>query len=259
MTDQDAYWSAYAYQAVAGKLAGISLRLVQEADIKSDHRVLDVACATGNAALYAARRSAAVFGLDSDPVMIEAARKRRDDLRMSVDFRMGDAAKMPFADASFDRVLSTYGSMFAPDAEAAAREMLRVCRPTGAILMANWNPGSVITAMFRTLHDLHPVAESIEDIARRWGTAHGLRELFGPAPAIHSNIGHHHVPATAAELASVFADHFGPALCVVERLGEPAREQIREKLTSLFAGHAGEGPEGPWVCVDYLYARITRQ
>ncbi|WP_069744328.1 class I SAM-dependent methyltransferase [Streptomyces sp. EN23] len=150
---------------------------MQEADIKPAHRVLDVACATGNAALYAARRSASVTGLDFDPVMIEAARRRQSDLRMSVDFRIGDAARMPFADASFDCVLSTYGSTFAPDAEAAAQEMLRVCRPTGSIQMANWNPDGVITAMFQTLHDIHPVAESIQGIARQWGTAAGLQHL----------------------------------------------------------------------------------
>ncbi|CAM5257691.1 class I SAM-dependent methyltransferase [Streptomyces microflavus] len=257
MNDHDAYWSAYHYQAVADKLSGISRRLVQEADITSRHRVLDVACATGNAAIYAAQRGAAVTGLDFDPMMVRAAGQRRDRLRMSVRFQQGDAAEMQFADASFDRVLSTYGSMFAPQAEAAATEMLRVCHPDGMIVMANWNPESVITAMFQTLHELHPAAESIRRIARMWGTATGLRRLFGPTPRIHTNICHYHVPATADELASIFADHFGPALRVVEELGESAREQIREKLLHLFTQHTVAAPDGNGVCVDYLYAKIS--
>ncbi|MFJ3926335.1 class I SAM-dependent methyltransferase [Streptomyces sp. NPDC090022] len=257
MNDQDAYWSADHYQAVASRLSGISLRLVQEADVRPDHHVLDVACATGNAAFHAARRSAEVTGIDYDPVMIEAANRRRDRLRMSVAFRRGDAARMPFPDGSFDRVLSAYGSMFAPEGEAAALEMLRVCRPTGMIVMANWNPDSVITSMFQTLHDLHPVAESIQGIARLWGTAPGLRHLFGPTARIRTLLTHYRVPGTADELASVFADHFGPALCVVDKLGEAAREEIRERLTLLFRKHETIGPEARGVDVGYLHTWIS--
>ena len=91
--------------------------------------VLDVACGTGNATIPAARAGARVTGLDFAPGLLEIARERAADAMVEIDFVEGDAQELPFDDASFDRVVSTFGHMFAPDHSATAAEMKRVLRP----------------------------------------------------------------------------------------------------------------------------------
>ena len=111
--------------------------LVRLARLSPGQRVLDVATGNGNAALAAARRFCDVTGVDYAPNLLADGRKRAAAEGLTIDFREGDAEALPFPDASFDVVLSTFGAMFAPDQAAVARELLRVCRPGGKIGMAN--------------------------------------------------------------------------------------------------------------------------
>ena len=119
--------------------------------MRSGSRVLDVAAGNGNASLAAARRFCEVVSTDYVPALLELGRKRAEGDRLSMQFREADAEHLPFADAEFDAVLSTFGVMFTPDQERAAREMLRVCRPGGKIGLANWTPDSFIGQLFRVL------------------------------------------------------------------------------------------------------------
>ena len=114
--------------------------LCEAVQLRAGERVLDVATGSGNAALSAARRNCEVSGIDYVPALIERARQRAAAESLPAKFEVGDCEAIAFADASFDVVLSVYGSMFAPNADKAAMEMLRVCRPGGRIGMANWTP-----------------------------------------------------------------------------------------------------------------------
>ena len=117
-------------------------------------------------------------GVDFVPALLERARERAAAERLRIAFREGDAEHLPFPDAAFDVVLSTFGAMFAPDQEQTAKELLRVCRPGGKIGMTNWTPDSVPDEFFRVTARLVPPPPGLKP-PMLWGTEDRLRELFG--------------------------------------------------------------------------------
>src|SRR5262245_29175302 len=137
-------WALGDYNAFAAPFVLASELLCEAVGLRAGRRVLDVATGTGQTALAAARRSCDVTGVDFVAAMLERARERAAVEGLAVDFREADAEALPFGDRSFDVVLSTFGAIGAPDHERTARELLRVCRPGGAIGMANWPADSAI-------------------------------------------------------------------------------------------------------------------
>src|SRR5690606_9696850 len=114
-------------------------------------KVLDVAAGNGNASLAAARRFCDVVSTDYVPALLARARERAAAERLEIEFQEADAEALPFADASFDVVVSTFGVMFTPDQDKAAAELIRVCRPGGKIGLANWTPEGFIGQLFKTI------------------------------------------------------------------------------------------------------------
>ena len=133
---QRAIWADGDFHQIARQNVVMAEALCTAADPHPGERVLDVACGSGTAALVAARRYCEVTGIDYVPALIERARMRAAADALDVEFRVGDAQALPFADAAFDVVLSVYGVQFAPDQQRAASELLRVCRPGGRIALA---------------------------------------------------------------------------------------------------------------------------
>ncbi|MGH6623328.1 MAG: class I SAM-dependent methyltransferase, partial [Burkholderiaceae bacterium] len=134
---QQATWASGDYTIVGTTLQIVGEMLAEAADVRADERVLDVAAGNGNATLAAARRFAEVTSTDYVPELLENGRLRAEAENLPVQFEVADVEALPYADASFDVVLSTFGVMFAPDHARSAREMLRVTRPGGRIAMAN--------------------------------------------------------------------------------------------------------------------------
>src|SRR3954452_2978944 len=178
--DPKEMWDAGNFAAVAEKIFESGELVVDRAGVEPGMEVLDVACGTGNATLPAARTGARVTGLDFAPGLLEIARERAADAMVEIDFVEGDAQRLPFPDASFDRVLSTFGHMFAPDHRRTADEMKRVLRPGGAIAVACWTPEGSIGRMFRTISELVPPPPGAQPAAL-WGTEDHVRELWGAA------------------------------------------------------------------------------
>src|SRR5262249_473028 len=137
---QQTTWSAGDYAVIGTTLQIVGESLCEAIDIKAGERVLDVAAGNGNATLAAARPFPHVPSPDSGPALLERGRERAAAERLSVTFQVADAEALPFADASFDVALSTFGIMFTPDQETAVREITRVVRPGGRIGFANWTP-----------------------------------------------------------------------------------------------------------------------
>lgn len=175
---QRAVWSAGHWPSVAVKIADASRVVVEHLGVGAEHEYLDVATGSGTAAILGARRGARTTGLDFIPALIEAARERARTEGVEVEWVVGDAQDLPFADDSFDRVSSVFGAMFAPDQEKAAAELVRVCRPGGTIAVAAWTPEGMNGQMFMTLgKHLPPPPEGFLPPVL-WGTEARVQELF---------------------------------------------------------------------------------
>lgn len=171
-------WGSGNYAAVAERISDAGELVVERAGVEPGMDVLDLACGTGNATIPAARKGARVTGLDFSPDLLAIARERAADAMVEVEWVEGDAQELPFPDASFDRVISTFGHMFAPDHQRTAAEMRRVCRPGGAIAVACWTPEGSIGRMFRTIAELVPPPPG-GGPPILWGTEAHIRELLG--------------------------------------------------------------------------------
>jgi len=180
---QQAAWGSGDYAVVGTTLQIVGETLCEAVDLRSGQRVLDVAAGNGNATLAAARRFAEVVSTDYVPALLERAAERAKAERLTVTFRQADAEALPFDDASFDVVLSTFGVMFTPDQQQAARELLRVCRPGGKIGLANWTPDSFIGQLFKTIGKHVPPPAGVKSPAL-WGSKPHLDGLFGSQATI---------------------------------------------------------------------------
>lgn len=154
--------------------------LVRFAGIAAGQDVLDVGCGTGVVALTAAEQGARVTGIDLSPVLVEEARGHATHSRIPPVFHEGDAEHLPYADASFDVVVSQFGHMFAPRPMVAAREMLRVLKPGGRIAFSTWPPEYYMGSMFDLLHRLAPPPAGVPSPSE-WGVPANIRELLGPS------------------------------------------------------------------------------
>jgi SAM-dependent methyltransferase len=209
---------------VAEKILDAGEAVVAGAGVEPGMTVLDVACGTGNATLPAARNGARTTGLDFAPGLLEIARERAADAMLEIDFVEGDAQALPFGDASFDRVVSTFGHMFAPDHRRTADEMKRVLKPGGVIAVACWIPEGAIGRMFRVTADLLPPPPGPSPAL--WGTEDHVREMWGDDVEFE-RLEIVWTDDSVESYARFMLDSFGPLLNARELLGERAAELDR--------------------------------
>jgi SAM-dependent methyltransferase len=179
---QKTAWSSGDYAVIGTTLQIVGETLCEAADVQSGEAVLDVAAGNGNATLAAARRWASVTSTDYVGSLLESGRLRAAAENLPVQFELADAERLPYGDARFDAVLSTFGVMFTADHARAAQEMLRVCRPGGRIALANWTPEGFIGQLFKTLGQHVPPPPGAKSPAL-WGTPAYLEALFGAGAA----------------------------------------------------------------------------
>jgi ubiquinone/menaquinone biosynthesis C-methylase UbiE len=177
-TRQQAAWATGNYAVVGTTLQIVGEDLCEALDLRSGARVLDVAAGNGNATLAAARRWCDVTSTDYVSSLLESGRVRAQAEGHAIRFQEADAENLPFPDASFDVVMSTFGVMFTPNQDKAASELARVCKPGGSIGLANWTPESFIGQVFKTIGKYVPPAAGVKSPAL-WGTKARLDELFG--------------------------------------------------------------------------------
>ena len=221
--------------------------------------MLDVAAGNGNATLAAARRFAEVVSTDYVGTLLERAAERAAAERLAVTFRQADAEALPFDDASFDVVLSTFGVMFTPNQEQAARELLRVCRPGGKIGLANWTPDSFIGQLFKTIGKHVPPPAGVKSPAL-WGNKAHLDGLFGAGGAI-SATGRQFVfrYRSPAHWLEVFATYYGPVHKALAALDAPRRAALEADLRALLDSFNKASDGTLVVPSDYLEVVVTLQ
>jgi SAM-dependent methyltransferase len=176
--DPKEMWDAGNFAAVAERILEAGELVVARAGVEPGMDLLDVACGTGNATIPAARSGARTTGLDFAPGLLDIARERAADAMVDIDFVEGNVQEMPFEDASFDRVVSTFGHMFAPDHRRTADEMRRVLRPGGVIAVACWTPEGSAGRMADVTAHLVPSAPGGES-PMLWGTEDHVRAMWG--------------------------------------------------------------------------------
>lgn len=173
-------WALGDYPSVAAEIIpDLGAVLVEACGVRPGQRVLDVAAGSGNAAIPAAAAGATVAACDLTPEMFEAGRERAARMGVEVQWWEADAEALPFADGEFDTVLSCVGVMFAPDHEAAAGELSRVCRPGGTIGLLSWTPEGFVGQMLATTRPYAPPPPPGAQAPPLWGDEDHLLALLG--------------------------------------------------------------------------------
>ena len=231
---QHAAWTSGDYSIVGTTLQIVGEMLCEALDLRSGQKVLDVAAGNGNATLAAARRWCDVTSTDYVPRLLEVGKRRALAEGLLVDFQTADAEALPFADSSFDAVLSTFGVMFSANHNKAAAELLRVCRPGGKIGMANWTPEGFIGQLFKVIGKHVPPPAGANSPAL-WGTPEQIEKWFawtGASITIARRQFVFRYPSSAHFLET-FKTYYGPMLKAFAALDANGQDGLRSEVLAL--------------------------
>jgi ubiquinone/menaquinone biosynthesis C-methylase UbiE len=226
-------WSSGDFAMIGTTLQIVGETLCESAELDAGARVLDVACGNGNAALAAAHRFCRVAAVDYVPSLLARGRERAAAERLSIDFLEGDAEQLPFPAESFDVALSTFGVMFAPDQERAARELTRVVRRGGKIALANWTPEGFVGRMLVTVGKHVPPPIGVASPVY-WGSETRLRELFPDVAQFRARRRMFVFRYESADhFIAVFRDYYGPTYKAFGALDVHGRARLTDDLRAL--------------------------
>ncbi len=255
-----ATWIAGDFGRIALAIAAGAEEFVKKLRLGPGIKVLDVACGTGNLAVPAGKAGAFVTGIDIAPNLLDQARKRAKAEGVTAEFHTGDAEEMPYADASFDAVISMFGAMFAPRPDVTTSELIRVSRPGALIAMANWTPGGFIGQMFKTTgKHVTPPAGVASPLL--WGDEECVRERFSDRVSelqmTRRNIDFT-FPFGPDDVVEHFRKFYGPTQKAFEALDEAGQDALRSDLVALWTGHNQASDGTTRVESEYLEVRAIR-
>jgi SAM-dependent methyltransferase len=252
-----ATWASGDYTAVADAFVrGLGETAVAAAGITPGIELLDVATGSGNAAIPAAIAGAQVTGLDLVPELLATGAERARQAGVEIEWVEGDAEALPFPDERFDTVTSVVGVQFAPRHEVTARELVRVTRPGGTIVLCSWTPGGFIGQMFKTMAPYMPAAPDGASPPPLWGHEDHVRRLFADTGVDLAFETHFASPSADSPEAFVdfMTEHYGPLLKTRDRLAPEGRwTALRADLIALCEG-ANVAEEGFQTPSEYLLA-----
>jgi SAM-dependent methyltransferase len=234
-----ATWMAGDFGRIAKSYEPGAAEFIARLDLRPGERVLDVACGTGNLAIPAARAGARVTGIDIAPNLIEQARAWAQAEQLMAEFEEGNAEQLPYPDAAFDTVVTMFGAMFAPRAEATGAELVRVCRSGGRIAMANWLPDGFIGKMFKVMGKHVQPAPGIPS-PMMWGNEATVAERLGDQIAELRSAPRtitFNFPFDAAATVEAFRTYYGPTLRAFATLDPDAQVALRRDLEQLWSEH----------------------
>ncbi|HXE67739.1 MAG TPA: class I SAM-dependent methyltransferase [Hyphomicrobiaceae bacterium] len=257
---QQSAWSSGDYAVVGTTLQIVGEDLCEALDLRAGQKVLDVAAGNGNVSLAAARRFCDVVSTDYVASLLERGRMRAAAEGLSVEFQEADAEALPFGNASFAVVVSTFGVMFTPNQEQAAAELLRVCKAGGKIGLANWTPDGFIGQLFKTLGKYLPPPAGAKSPAL-WGTRARLGELFGAGAASIETEARQFVfrYRSPEHFLDVFKTYYGPMLKAFAALDGAGQQGLRRDLLALI-GSMNRADDGSMVLPsEYLEVVISKR
>jgi SAM-dependent methyltransferase len=244
-----ALWAAGDYPRVAAELIpSFGPELVRACGVRAGQRVLDVGAGSGNAAIPAAALGARVVASDLTPELFAAGHRIAAERGVQLEWAEADAEALPFADDSFDVVMSSVGAMFAPRHQAVADELVRVARPGGTIGMINWTPDGFIGHLFRTMAPYAPPAPPGASPPPLWGDEQHVRELFGDR-VTGLDLRRRSIEMTAAGDPADFREywkrHYGPTIAVYRfNADDPDRVAALDRDFLRFLTDWNHGPAG---------------
>ena len=258
-------WASGNYPELARDLIwSLGPILVDAVGVRSGDRVLDVAAGSGNAAIPAALAGGTVTASDLTPELFDAGRRLADERGATIEWREADAEALPFDDAEFDVVLSSIGVMFAPHHQAAADELVRVCRPGGRIGLLSWTPQGFVGQMLAAMRPYVPAPPPGAEPPPLWGDEAHVRGLLGDRVSnIATTTGVVAIDAfaTPEEFRAYFASHYGPTIAAYRNVGDDAKRvaALDSDLVALAERH-DRGSDGGLVLEwEYLLLTATRR
>jgi SAM-dependent methyltransferase len=258
-----AMWASGDYPSMVETfLLPLGPRLVQACGVGPGMRVLDVAAGTGNASIPAAQAGADVTASDLTPELLEAGRRRAEAEGLALEWVEADAERLPFADESFDVVMSSIGVMFAPHHQPVADELVRVCRSGGTIGLLSWTPEGMIGALFRTMGPFAPPPPPGAQPPPLWGSEEHLTELLGDRVRF-GTLTREMLEITAFEHPHDYGEHFkaryGPAIAARANAVRTGREAEFDEALNRFCDEWNRGtPDRARFEKEYLLAVGTR-
>ena len=250
-----AVWSAGDWDTVSELIASVGPKLLDRIGVGPGTRLLDIGTGSGGTvAIPAAQRGASVVGSDFIDTWFDAARSRAAEAGVEVEWIVADAQDLPFEDASFDVVTSTFGHMFAPDQAAAAAELARVVKPGGTIGFAAWRPAGNIGRSFATIGSHMPPPPPGFTPPPLWGTEERVRELLEPhgIELSFSNEAVRFERPSPDGLLELQESNFGPLVTAKATLGDEGWPALREDLRQLFED-INEATDGTYAAdMEYL-------
>ena len=251
-------WALGDYDRFARELVwDLGPELVEACAVGPGQRVLDVAAGTGNVALRAARAGAQVVASDVTRESLAVGERNARELGLEIEWVQGDAQALPFADGEFDVVTSAVGAIFAPDHQAVADELLRVCRPGGTIGMVNFTPDGNAAEFFGALAPYAPAPPPGALPPVLWGSEEHVRELFGTRVASLDMIRRTYVerrPGGPRGYRDFIYETFGPVIAL--RAGAEDPEAFDRDFLQ-FATRANQGPPGGVAEIAYEYLLVV--
>jgi len=237
---QQQMWASGDFHAVAMLIQPVADAVVAAVEPQAGWRVLDVATGSGNAAIAAARYGADVVGIDYVPSLLARGRRRIEAEGLKANLIEGDAEDIPMPDASFDAVISVFGSMFAPNHQRAADEITRVTRPGGFIGLATWTPDGFIGEMLKVVAGHVPPPAGVAS-PLLWGSKAYVSDLLGDK--ISALACTEQTFTFRFRSPEAFVDYFrtfyGPTVKAFEALGASGHDALFADLVYLVRRHAG--------------------
>ena len=258
-TRQKATWASGDFAVIGTTVQIVGESLAEAVDVRAGERVIDVAAGNGNATLAAARRFADVTSTDYVAALLGKGKARAEAEGLNIAFEVADAEALPFADSSFDVVLSTFGVMFAPDHTRAAGEMLRVVRDGGRIGLANWTPEGFIGQLFKMVGSYVPPPAGVKSPAL-WGTEPHIVSLFGSKAAnitcVRRIFNFRYL--SSAHWIQMFRDYYGPVHKAFAALDSAQQAALERDIAALLDRLNVAGVHSLVVPAEYLEVVIVK-
>jgi SAM-dependent methyltransferase len=255
-TRQQQMWATGDFHRIGVTTVIVGERLVRAVGVRAGQHVLDVAAGAGNTSLAACRRFGEVIASDYVPDLLATAARRAEAEGLPLKTEVADAQNLPYPDASFDVVLTTFGAMFAPDQEKTASELLRVLKPGGKLGMANWTPTGFIGRLFAVGAKHVPPPPGV-DPPSRWGTGDGVQQLLGSRGASLElkEREMEFVYPSASYMLELYKTWFGPTATQFAMLDEAGQTAYTKDLMSLY-GEWNRAPDDT-VLIPAAYLEVV--